>query len=192
MQPGLPLFSTCTKFFMLFHHASFPSSPALNAGGDRKRGRKGRLVEEWRNIISMRSRRGFVLCRLPSAPSTFPPLALPSGPGRLWAVSRYTCSELPVCESVTGSVFTSTVCFRGCCCSDSAFWGVFFRFFFFNAHASSAPLLPSPRCLLCRGHCHRCMNLFTGWACERLIVILSDLPHRNKGGPSHALQPGVY
>lgn len=89
MQPGLPLLSTCTKFFMLFHHASFPSSPALNAGGDRKRGRKGRLVEEWRNIISMRSRRGFVLCRLPSAPSTFPPLSLPSGPGRLSCQSMH-------------------------------------------------------------------------------------------------------
>lgn len=138
MQAGLPLLSTCTKFFMLFHHASLPSSPALNAGGDRKRGRKGRLVEEWRNIISMRSRRGFVLCRLPSAPSTFPPLSLPSGPGRLWAVSRCTCSELPVCESVTGSVFTSTVCFRGCSCCDSAFWGV--CFFCFFASASSAPL----------------------------------------------------
>lgn len=69
MQHKLSLFSTCAKFFMLFHHTSFPSSWGLNAGGDRKRGRKGRLVEEWRNIISMRSRRGFVLCRLPSAPS---------------------------------------------------------------------------------------------------------------------------
>lgn len=60
-----------TKVFMLFHHKPVPSSRGLNAGGDGKRGRKGRLVEEWRNIISMRSRRGFELCRLPSAPSTF-------------------------------------------------------------------------------------------------------------------------
>lgn len=42
--------------------------------GDGKRGRKGRLVEGWRNIISLRSRRGFVLYRLPSAPA---PLHLP-------------------------------------------------------------------------------------------------------------------
>lgn len=191
MQPELPPSSTCTKFFMLFHHASFPSSPGLNAVGDRKRGRKGRLVEEWRNIISMRSRRGFVLCRLPSTPSTFPPLALPSGPVRLWAVSRYTCNELPVCESITGSVFTSTICFRGCACSDSAFLGVFFFVVFFllmpALHHFTFTLM-----LLCRGHCDRCMNLFTGWAWERLIEILSDLPHRNKEGPSHALQPGVY
>lgn len=80
-SPELSRLSTCTKFFMLFHHTSFPSSHGLNAGGDRKRGRKGRLVEEWRNIISLRSRRGFVLCRLPSAPSTFLPSLFPPDPG---------------------------------------------------------------------------------------------------------------
>lgn len=57
----------------LAHRAWTPG----RGGGDRKRGRKGRLVEEWRNIISMRSRRGFVLCRLPSAPSTFLPSLFP-------------------------------------------------------------------------------------------------------------------
>lgn len=36
--------------------------------------------------------------------------------------------------------------------------------------------------LLCRRYCDRCMNLFTGWVWEQLILTLSDLPHQNKEG----------
>lgn len=60
---------------------SFPVDQESMRGriwGDRTRERKGRLVKEWRNIISLSSRRGFVLHRLPSAPASFypPPLFL--------------------------------------------------------------------------------------------------------------------
>lgn len=58
--------------------------------GDSKRGRKSRLVEVWRNIISMRSRRGFVLCRLATTPLHLPPFILPWKIVWHWAVNSFT------------------------------------------------------------------------------------------------------
>lgn len=74
----------------------------MKESGEVERGeRKGRLVEEWRNIISLSSRRGFVLYRLPSAPLHPPPLS--SLLGNLYSdlsiaalTKRYACA--PECE----------------------------------------------------------------------------------------------
>lgn len=98
--------------------------------GDRKRERKGRLVKEWRNIISLSSRRGFVLHRLPSAPLHPPPLLgnlCYSEPSTVALATRYACaSECVLVQSRAGPFLTSsvnTVCFRGCADSDSALFG---------------------------------------------------------------------
>lgn len=131
---------------MLFHHKPVPSSWGLNAGGDGKRGRKGRLVEEWRNIISMRSRRGFVLCRLPSAPSTFLLSLFPED------LETLSCqSSLLQWVTRTGPVLTSTICAN----SDSAFLFSCCFFIFIIAYVSFARPFPAVQRTLLQEPLHR-------------------------------------
>lgn len=80
----------------------------MHESGEIERGeRKGRLVEEWRNIISPSSRRGFVLHRLPLAPAPLhPPLSSSlrnlcySEPSIVALATRRACVSECVCVCV--------------------------------------------------------------------------------------------
>lgn len=61
------------------------------------RERSGRLVQRWRNIISLSSRRGFVIHRLPSASAAL----LPSlSPNTMLPCTVQSSTEVCVCECV--------------------------------------------------------------------------------------------
>lgn len=128
--------------------------------GDRKRGRKGRLVEEWRNIISPRSRRGFVLHRLPSAPV---PLHLPP---LSFFLENLCYTELSIVALGTRYASCAVLSWAHSHLVSETVQTVTAFFFFSSASFALWCFLLSLK-WLCRGHraflvCSECRHLLTG------------------------------